>query len=235
MRFVAAAVLILFAALARPCAAAGLSCPADALDKDGRGALLLFSALPLGKTKFAKDWGKAQKELAKKFPGLAFEKTENLHVTLSFMGAGWKPDETELMEKYALNGPDLSSGPLVMKGAAEMFGPKKQVVALALTPVPMEWATRLMADRQTLTDKGFRKRDAYDDVFKPHVSLASAPKPDEQREELARFQTWMSEHAKRFGGLDLALTRDIKPAFFLVLGKGPETRFVPLRAYCASR
>ncbi len=235
MRLVAAAALLLFSAMARPCAAAGLVCPAEALDKDGRATLLLFSALPLGKTKFAKEWGKAQKELSKKFPGLAFEKTENLHVTLSFMGGGWKPEDAELMEKYALNGPDLSSGSLVMKGAAELFGPKKQVVALDLTPVPTEWATRLMMDRQTLTDKGFRKRDAYDDVFKPHVSLASAPKPDEQREELARFKAWMTEHAKRFGGLDIAFTRDIKPAFFLVLGKGPEVRFVPLRDHCASR
>ncbi|MDD5305056.1 MAG: hypothetical protein PHS14_18310 [Elusimicrobia bacterium] len=228
----AAAALLLFAALSRPCAAAGLSCPADALDKDGRGALLLFSALPLGKTKFAKKWGKARNELAKKFPGLAFEKPENLHVTLAFMGAGWKPDDAEAMETLALSGPDLSSGPLVMKGAPEMFGPQKQVVALALGPVPGEWSSRLMKDRQALTDKGFRKRDAYDGVFQPHVSLASAPKPDEQREELSRFQAWMTEHAKRFGGLNLAFTRDIKPAFFLVLGKGPETRFVPLREFC---
>ena len=235
MRLVAAAALLLFTALARPCAAAGLSCPAEALDKDGRATFLLFSALPLGKTKFAKEWGKARKELSKKFPGLAFEKTENLHVTLSFMGGGWKPEDAELMESYALNGPDLSSGPLVMKGAPELFGPRKQVVALDLTPVPTEWAARLMRDRQTLTDKGFRKRDAYDDVFKPHVSLASAPKPDEQREELARFQAWMTEHAKRFGGLEIAFTRDIKPAFFLVLGKGPEVRFVPLRDHCAAR
>ncbi len=226
--------LLFLATLVSPCAAAGLSCPADALDKDGKGTLLLFSALPLGKTKFAKAWGKAQEELTKKFPGLTFEKPDNLHVTLSFMGAGWKPDETQTMETYALEGPDLSSGPVTMKGAPDLFGPKKQVVALALSPVPEEWSARLMKNRQTLTDKGFRKRDMYDDVFKPHISLASAPKPDEQREELARFQAWMSEHAKRFGGLDLLLTRDIKPAFFLVLGKAETLRFVPLRSYCAA-
>ena len=228
------AALLLVGALVPPCFAVGVSCPADALDKDGKGTLLLFSALPLGKTKFAKEWGKAQKELAKEFPGLSFEKPDNLHVTLSFMGAGWKPDETEAMETYALDGPDLSSGPVKMKGAPELFGPKKQVVALDLSPVPEEWSLRLMKNRQTLTDKGYRKRDMYDDVFKPHVSLASASKPDEQREELARFQAWMTGHAKRFGGLELPFTRDIKPAFFLVLGKAETLRFVPLRSYCAA-
>jgi 2'-5' RNA ligase len=228
-------VFVLLAALSRPCLAAGISCPADALDKDGKGTLLLFSALPLGKTKFAKEWGKAQKELTKTFPGLVFEKPENLHVTLSFMGPGWKPAEAGEMEALALEGPDLSSGPLTMKGAPDLFGPKKQVVALALSPVPEEWASRLMKKRQAMTDKGFRKRDMYDDVFQPHVSLASAPKPDEQRDELASFKAWMSARAKRFGGLELPLTRDAKPAFFLVLGKSPATRFVPLREYCAAR
>ena len=103
-----------------------------------------------------------------------------------------------------------------------------------MSPVPEEWSSRLMKNRQTLTDKGFRKRDRYDDVFKPHISLASAPKPDEQREELARFQAWMSKHARRFGGLELSFTRDIKPAFFLVLGKAETLLFVPLRSYCAA-
>ena len=228
------AALLLLAALVPPCFAAGISCPADALDKDGKATLLLFSALPLGKTKFAKEWGKAQKELAKKFPGLAFEKVENLHVTLSFMGPGWNPAATEEMEKLSLDGPDLSSGPLKMNGTPDLFGPNKQVVALALTPVPGEWAARLMKNRDEATAKGFRKRDRYDDVFKPHISLASAPKPEEQREELARFQAWMTERAKRFGGLEIAFTRDIKPAFFLVLGKAETLRFVPLRSHCAA-
>lgn len=229
------AALLLLATLVPPCFGAPVSCPADALDKDGKGALLLFSALPLGKTKFAKEWGKAQKELTKKFPGLSFEKVENLHVTLSFMGAGWNPAATEDMEKLSLDGPDLSSGPVKLNGTPDLFGPNKNVVALALTPVPGEWAARLMKNRDEATAKGFRKRDRYDDVFKPHISLASAPKPDEQRAELAAFQAWMTEHAKRFGGLEMSLTRDVKPAFFLVLGKGPDTRFVPLRDYCAAK
>ena len=228
MRAFAAVLLLLAAAPAR----AALSCPEGALDKDGRGTLLMFSALPLGRTKFAKEWGKARKELEKEFPGLAFEKPENLHVTLAFMGAGWKLADLDAMETLALDGPDLSSGPLKMKGAPEFYGPKKQVVALELAPVPAEWSSRLMKDRQAMTDKGYRKRDMFDDVFKPHVSLATAPKPDEQREELARFKEWMTKRAKRFGGLELPITRDIKPAFLLVLGKAEATRFTPIREYC---
>jgi 2'-5' RNA ligase len=231
-RFLAAA--LVGASIAGPCFSAGLSCPADGLDKDGHGSVLLFSALPLNKTKFAKRWEKSQKELAKKFPGLRFEKTENLHVTLSFMGAGWDPAKIDVMEKYGLEGPDVSSGPLEMKGTPDLFGTKKEVVALHLEPVPEEWAKRLMKNRQTMTDLGLRKRDRFDDVFAAHVSLASAPKPDEPREELARFEKWMSDHAARFGGLRIPFDRSIKPAYFVVLGKAETTRFVPLREYCAA-
>jgi 2'-5' RNA ligase len=230
-----AAAAVLFGALAvSPCLGAALSCPADGLDKDGRGSVLLFSALPLNKTKFAKQWDKSQKELATKFPGLRFEKSDNLHITLAFMGAGWDPAKIDVMEKYGLDGPDLSSGPLKMKGAPDLFGSKKEVVALHLTPVPEEWANRLMKDRQTMTDLVLRKRDPFDDVFAAHVSLASAPKPDEQREELARFQKWMADHASRFGGLNIPIDRSIKPKYFVVLGKAETTRFVPLREYCAA-
>lgn len=230
-RFVAA--VLIGSALVRPCRGAGLTCPAESVDKQGLGSIPLFSSLPLGKTEFARQWGKAQKELSRKFPGLMFEKPENLHVTLVYMGVGWDPAKAEEMEKYGLDGPDLSSGALTLKGTPEMFGDHKEVVALTLTPIPAEWTARLMKDRQTLTDRGLRRLDKYDGVFKAHVSLASAPKPDEQRAELDAFSRWMSDHAARFGGLDIPLDRAIKPAFFVVLGKGETTRFVPLREHCA--
>jgi 2'-5' RNA ligase len=220
-----AALLLLLPA--PPAPAAGLACPANA------GSLLLFSSLPLGRTKFAEEWGKAQPELAREFPGLRFETPENLHVTLSFMGAGWKTEDVPEMERLSLAGPDLSSGPLKLKGALELFGPKKHVAALALGPVPEEWAARLMRERDAATEKGFRKRDAYDGVFKPHVSLAFAAKPEEQRAELDGFAAWMSKRARRFGGLELVLDSSIAPGFYLVVGQGADTRFTPLRSYCA--
>ncbi|HXS99777.1 MAG TPA: 2'-5' RNA ligase family protein [Elusimicrobiota bacterium] len=230
MRLAAAAVLL---ALAGRCAAAGLTCPADAVDAQGKGKLLLFSSLPLGKTGFASKWAKVQKEVAKKFPGLRFEKPENLHVTLAFMGAGWDPAKIDEMERLGLEGPDLSSGTLKTKGTPEFYGDRKEVVALTLSPIPREWATRLMKKRQAMTDEGLRKLDKYDGVFKAHVSLASAPKPGEQREELARFQKWTADNAKRLGGLEIAFDRSIKPEYDVVLGKAETTRFVPLREVCA--
>lgn len=222
MRAVLAAALLLSSAVAAR--AAALACPADA------GSKLLFSSLPLGNTKFAAEWAKAQPELAKEFPGLRFETPVNLHVTLSFMGAGWKPEDVTELERLSLDGPDLSSGPLTMKGTLELFGPKKHVAALALSPVPEEWAARLMRNRDAATAKGFRKRDMFDGVFKPHVSLAFAAKPEEQRAELDRFSEWMTKRAKRFGGLELTFDRSIEAGFYLVAGP----RFTPLREYCAS-
>jgi 2'-5' RNA ligase len=226
----AAAVVLL---LAGTCSAAGLKCPADALDAQGKGKLLLFSSLPLGQTRFASKWAKVQKELAKKFPGLRFEKPENLHVTLAFMGAGWDPAKIDEMEKLGLEGPDLSSGTLKTKGTPELYGDHKEVVALTLKPIPDEWARRLMKKRQAMTDEGLRKLDKYDGVFKAHVSLASAPKPDDQRDELARFQKWTADNAKRLGGLEIPLDRSIKPEYDVVEGKAETTRFVPVRDVCA--
>lgn len=231
MKSLAAAALALLAAA--PCLAAGLTCPASVVDKDGKGSALLFSALPLGGTKFAKTWGKARKELAKEFPGLRFEKPENLHVTLAFMGAGWDPVQLSTMEALGLEGPDLSSGAVTLKGSPDLFGGKKEVVALALGPVSDEWSSRLIKNRDRMTELGLRKRDRFDYVFKPHVSLASAPKPDEQREELERFRKWIGDRAKRFGGLEFAIDRAIKPQYLLVQGKDETLSFPPLRAVCA--
>jgi len=229
-----AAVLAASLWLARPCAGAGLACPADALDKDGRGVLLLFSALPLGGTKFARAWEKARPRLIKDFPGLRFEKTENLHATLVFVGAGWDPARAAELEAHGLDGPDISSGPLTMQGAPQLFGPRKDVAALRLDPVPSEWERRLMKDRQALTDAGLRKRDMFDDVFIPHVSLAYAAEPDAQRPELERFERTLTKHAGRFADLRFLLDRSIQPEFFVVQGKDETTRFARLRSVCAA-
>ena len=228
----AAGALLLAFPLVRTCAAAGPACPAESLDAKGLGAVPLFSSLPLGKTGFAKKWAKAQAELSRKFPGLRFEKPENLHVTLVYMGVGWDPAKLDEMEKYGLDGPDLSSGTLTLKGGPEAYGDRKEVIALTLAPIPAEWTARLMKDRQTLTDSGLRKLDKYDGVFKAHVSLASAPKPDEQRADLAAFSKWMGDHSARFGGLAIPFDRSIRPEFDVVLGKAEATRFVPVREHC---
>ena len=230
-----AAALLALATLASSAAAAGVACPATVVDDKGLGTVPLFSSLPLTKTPFAKKWAKAQKELAKEFPRLRFEKPENLHITLAFMSVkGWDAAKLGEMEKLGLDGPDLSSGPVKMTGTPDLFGPNKNVVAIRLEPVPQEWSARLMADRQKMTDEGLRPRDRFDDVFTPHVTLATAPKVDEQREELARFQKWMGDHAKKFGDLRIELDRKIVPAYYLVLGKDETTRFEPLRGVCAN-
>lgn len=227
----ALAVALLTAVLARP-AAAALNCPEGALDKDGKGAVLLFSAIPLGDTPFGRSWDKARPELLKEFPGLRVEKTENLHITLAFMGVGWDPAKLDEMERLGLEGPDASSGPVILRSLPDLFSPQKHIVALNLGPVPNEWDERLIAKRDEMTAAGLRKRDRFDGVFKAHISLASAPKPDEQRAELARFRKWLASNAKRFGGPELVLDGSAKPAYFVVLGKDEATRFVPLREYC---
>jgi len=226
--------MLVASVLALPAAAAGVSCPKDVVDEKGMGQVPLFSALSLAKTPFAKKWGKAQKELAQEFPTLRFEKPENLHITLAFMSVkDWDQARLSEMERIGLDGPDLSSGPVKMTGTPDLFGPQKNIVAIRLEPVPEEWAKRLMSDRQKMTDGGLRPRDRYDDVFTPHVTLATAPKVDEQRGELARFEKWLADHAKKFGDLKSTLDRKIVAAYDLVIGKDEATRFEPVRGYCA--
>lgn len=223
------------AALAVPCSAAGLSCPEGALDKDGKGAVLLFSAIPLGDSALAKAWAKARPELLEEFPSLRFEKTENLHITLSFNGMGWDPARLAELDELGLEGPDVSSGPVVLKALPDVFGPQKNVAVLHLGPVPNEWDERLIAKRDKMTELGLRKRDRFDAVFKAHVSLAFAAKPEEQRSELLRFNAWMKKNAKRFGGLELALDGKAKPDWFVVQGKDETLSFPPLRSFCSVR
>jgi 2'-5' RNA ligase len=229
----AASLIVVVAAFASA-AAAAVSCPANVVDEKGLGRIPLFSALSLAKTPFAKKWAGVRKELAKEFPSLRFEKPENLHVTLAFMSVnGWDSAKIEAMEKLGLDAPDLSSGPVKMTGTPDLFGPTKNVVALKVEPVPGEWTKRLMADRDAMTAAGLRPRDRFDAVFTPHVTLATAPKPDEQRADLVRFEKWLQDHAPKLGDLKFELNRKIEPHFYLVLGKDEATRFEPLRGVCA--
>ena len=228
------ALALALAALAAPRSfATGLVCPSGVLDSRGYGAVPLFSALPMSGSSFAARWSKALPELAKEFPGLRFETPENLHVTLVFVStAGWDSTRIDEYERYALDGPEVSSGPLVMKGVLDTFGPKKDVAVLHLKPVPAEWSSRLMKDRDVLTASGLRPRDRYDDVFEAHVSLAFARDAEKGRAQLRRFEKRLSAQASRFDGLEVRLDRSSKPALFLVLGGGDSVRFVPLKAYC---
>lgn len=225
--------LALAAAAAPRSFATGLLCPSGVLDARGYGAVPLFSALPMSGSSFARRWSRALPGLSKEFPDLRFEKPENLHVTLVFVStAGWDSTRVDDYEKYAMDGPDVSSGPLVMKGALDTFGPKKDVAVLHFSAIPKEWPARLMKDRDVATAKGLRPRDRYDDVFEAHVSLAFARDAEKDRAELRRFEKRMETHAADFDGLSVRLDRAERPALFLVLGGGDSVRFVPLKAYC---
>ena len=234
MRRLLAALLAASCAAPAAAAAAGLACPKDALDAKGRVQAPLFSALPLSHTPFAARWAAAQEELRREFPTLRFEKPENLHVTLVYVGPGWDPAKADALEKYSLDAPDLSRGPVTLAGAPALFGFHKDVLALELKPVPAGWSKRLMSDRDAMTRQGLRPKDKFDEVFQPHVSLAYASEPEKDRPELQRLAKWLTERAGRFQGLSFMLDDSIRPDLLVVVGKDEATRFVPMRAYCAS-
>ncbi len=208
-------------------------CPARLLDERGRGALPLFSALTTQDTMLAERWAAEQADLAELFPHLRIEPPENLHITLVFMSPrGWDAGAIDTMERYALDGPKVS-GRLELSGSMETFGPKNDVAVLHFESIPSEWTRRLVANRQVLTDIGLRPRDRYDDAFNAHISLAYAP-TEQDKPELERFERWMTEHADLFGGLKISIPDSARPRLFVVVGRGDDTRFVPLRDCLAS-
>ena len=205
------------------------ACPPEVVGDSGTGKVPLFSSLPLEASAFGQAWAKALPGLRKEFPTLRLEKPENLHITIAFMGVkDWDPKKAPDMEKLALDGPNLSSGPVAMKGSPDIFGPKKHVAVWHLAEAPKEWGARVVRDLAKMTELGLRKKDAYDDAYKPHVSLAFAAKPEEQQTELARFE-------KRLLELKLppvVIDHAVKPALFVALGKDDTTRFVTLASLC---
>jgi len=184
---VAASVLGLSASCSvRPAAAVG----PPAVERHPGGSL--FSTIPCAATPLGAEWSKLLAEAGSRFPGLRLTRVEDLHITIVYLGAGWKREDLETIRALALVGPreTVSLRPEVVR-----MGRSGHVVAVEMHGAPESWETALVAAKGELNRLGLKKPETYDAAFRPHVTLASArssPPDDTDVAALDEFRSWLA-------------------------------------------
>ncbi|MBK8597934.1 MAG: hypothetical protein IPP07_09725 [Holophagales bacterium] len=175
---------------------------APAPPAETRPAGSLFSALPCASTPLGREWATLRDEAAIRFPGLRLTRVEDLHLTVVYVGPGWKTDDLGAIRAHALAGPreTVSFRPEVVR-----MGRDGQVVAVEMHGAPEAWVASVVAAKGELNRLGLKKADRYDSGFHPHVTLASARKspPDAtDAASLDELRSWLAgrlaEDASRF-------------------------------------
>ena len=131
-------------------------------------------------------------EAGARFPGLRLTRVEDLHITIVYLGEGWKRADLETIKAHALVGPRevVSLRPEVVR-----MGRNGQVVAVELHGAPEEWTASLGAAKGELSRLGLRKVEEYDAAFRPHVTLASprrSPPDATEAAELDGLLSWLA-------------------------------------------
>jgi hypothetical protein len=136
---------------------------------------------------------------------------EDLHVTVVYIGGGWRPEDLGLIGAFALVFP---TGVLCLTPEVVRLGVSKHVVAVELHGPPEIWAYAVPDAKRELNRLGIKRPDSYDENFRPHVTLARAAgsRPTEaEAQALDAFQSWLEEKV------------ELDPGAF-TLAFGPETR-----------
>ena len=61
----------------------------------------LFSAVLLGETELGRKWTQLRPEAKDRFPGLKFKPAGNLHLTVVFVGKGWRERDLDRLRDLA--------------------------------------------------------------------------------------------------------------------------------------
>lgn len=212
MRARAAALLALALALAS-CAGAPAGPSAAAAAVGGN----LFSTIPCAETKLGRTWARLLPEAGVRFPGLKLTKTDDLHVTVAYVGPGWRREDLGRIRSLALVAP---AEPFTSRPSVARFGATGHVVVAELADAPAVWRTAVATARTEMNRLGLKRPDRYDAQFRPHVTLAASrrrPPGAADAAELEAFRAWLAEKATA------------EPASFAV-SVGPET---PVRLWIA--
>ena len=174
----------------------------------------LFSTIPCAGTPLGRTWASLRDEAAARFPGLKLTRVEDLHLTVVYVGEGWKVEDLEPIRARALPGPReaVSLRPEVVR-----MGRHGHVVAVEMHGAPEEWTEAVISAREDLTRLGLKKADRYDAAFRPHVTVASArssPPGQEEAAALEELRSWLAAKA----AVDASL-------FALTVGPGTPVRF----------
>jgi len=152
----------------------------------------LFSAILLADSELGRRWAFLQPEAKARFPGLKLKPPGNIHLTIVFIGKGWR--EQDLPRLKELTGLPLPE-PVELVPKVARVGRSRQVAALDLEGLPDAIQAQVVASKRTLVAEGLKSPDAHDGTFRIHVTLAESRKPRptmEQAKELAAFEDWVA-------------------------------------------
>lgn len=212
MRARAAALLALALALAS-CAGAPVGTSAASVAAAGN----LFSTIPCAETELGRTWARLLPEAGVRFPGLELTEVDDLHVTVVYVGPGWRHEDLGRIRALALVAP---REPFTSRPSVARFGATGHVVVAELADAPAAWRAAVDAAKAEMNRLGLKRPDRYDAGFRPHVTLAaSRRRPPEATDaaELEAFREWVSGRTAA------------APASFSV-SLGPET---PVRLWLA--
>ncbi|HYN43561.1 MAG TPA: 2'-5' RNA ligase family protein [Thermoanaerobaculia bacterium] len=155
----------------------------------------LFSTIPCAPTPLGREWASLREEAAARFPGLRLTTVEDLHITVVYVGPGWKVEDLGRIRTLALVAPREA---VTFRPEVVRFGRNGHVVVVELLDVPESWAAALSAAKAEMNRLGLKKPEAYDAAYRPHVTLASArnnpPGPAEEA-ALEGFRSWIAGKA----------------------------------------
>lgn len=185
------AALALCTALAAcaPSPSAGTAPSAPAAHPGGN----LFSTIPCADTPLGRTWATLRAEAAARFPGLRLTMVEDLHVTVVYVGPGWKVEDLDRIRAFALVAPPEAA---TFRPEAVRLGRNAHVVAVELHDAPEAWSAAVVSAKAEMNRLGLKKPEGYDSVYRPHVTLASArnsPPTADEAAALDELRAWITE------------------------------------------
>ena len=194
-----------------------------------RGAL--FAALRLSETELGRRWAALRPEARGRFPGLKPKQVADLHVTLVYLGHGWKEEQLLLLrERIRLELPQ----PVECSFTVARLGSKARIVGLDLVGLPETAGAALVAVKGRLAAEGLNRPEAQDGIFRPHATLAEVrgTPTRAQREALSAFTRWIGP------ALDLdSLRVELRPRGSLLLAGAsrpqPGPDYIEVEAFLA--
>jgi hypothetical protein len=151
----------------------------------------LFSAVTFADSAFGREWAGLRDEAQERFPDLELTQVADLHVTVVYIGGGWKPEDLDGIRARALVVP---AAPVRLTPEVVRLGRNDQVVAIELHPATAAWADSVTAAKDALNRLGLKKPDRYDSDFRAHVTMAQAahnPPTPADSTALAGFRAWL--------------------------------------------
>lgn len=152
----------------------------------------LFSTISCAQTPLGREWATLQPEAAARFPSLRMTTVEDLHITVVYVGPGWKLEDLDRIRALALVAPREVA---TFRPEAVQLGRNAHVVVVEMHDAPESWSTAVVAAKAEMNRLGLKKPERYDATFRPHVTLASArnnPPSAAEGAELEELRSWIA-------------------------------------------